>query len=72
VTAVESLYSMDGTVCAQLEAPDWNQTMLFIDEAHATSVFGLDGRGLSSALEGADNVVTVAMDRPRPRQSRWK
>ncbi|WEJ98723.1 MAG: 8-amino-7-oxononanoate synthase [Candidatus Sphingomonas phytovorans] len=60
--AVESLYSMDGdrapldalsTVAARHDA------MLLIDEAHATGVFGDDGRGLASALDGHENVVTL-------------
>jgi 8-amino-7-oxononanoate synthase len=33
--------------------------MLLIDEAHATGVLGPQGRGLSAALEGAPNVVTL-------------
>ncbi|WCM26739.1 8-amino-7-oxononanoate synthase [Sphingomonas sp. QA11] len=60
--AVESLYSMDGdrapldalaTVAARHDA------MLLIDEAHATGVFGDDGRGLASGLDGHENVVTL-------------
>ena len=60
--AVESLYSMDGDraplpafaeLAARLDA------FLLIDEAHATGVWGLDGRGLAAAYEGAENVVTL-------------
>ncbi len=60
--AVESLYSMDGdraplsdlaAICRRHEA------MLLIDEAHATGVFGPDGRGLGAALEGSPNVVSL-------------
>lgn len=60
--AVESLYSMDGDRAplddlAQLAAR--HDAILLIDEAHATGVFGPDGRGLAAALDGRDNVVTL-------------
>ncbi|RZF64970.1 8-amino-7-oxononanoate synthase [Sphingomonas populi] len=60
--AVESLYSMDGdqaplddlaVVAARHDA------VLLIDEAHATGVFGPNGRGLAAALEGRENVITL-------------
>lgn len=60
--AVESLYSMDGDM-APLEAlaaiADRHDAVLLIDEAHATGVFGPDGRGLAAALEGRENVITL-------------
>lgn len=60
--AVESLYSMDGD-CAPLAdlaaIARRYDAMLLIDEAHATGVFGPDGRGLTAGLEGAENVVTL-------------
>ena len=60
--AVESLYSMDGdraplddlaAVAARHDA------VLVIDEAHATGVFGPDGRGLAAHLDGQDNVIAM-------------
>ncbi len=60
--AVESLYSMDGdrAPLANLAAiADMNDAVLIIDEAHATGVFGPDGRGLAASLEGRENVITL-------------
>jgi 8-amino-7-oxononanoate synthase len=60
--AVESLYSMDGdraplTDIAALAEREG--AMLLIDEAHATGVFGPDGRGLAADLDGRENVVVL-------------
>jgi 8-amino-7-oxononanoate synthase len=60
--AVESLYSMDGDG-PKLEELDaianrWD-SVLVIDEAHATGVLGPKGRGRAAFLEGRDNVITV-------------
>ena len=60
--AVETLYSMDGDraplddLAAVAERHDG---LLVIDEAHATGVFGPDGRGLGAWLEGRANVVSL-------------
>lgn len=60
--AVESLYSMDGdrapldTLAAIAEH---HEAFLVVDEAHATGVFGPEGRGLATALEGRRNVIVV-------------
>jgi 8-amino-7-oxononanoate synthase len=59
---VESLYSMDGDR-APLEdlaaVAERHDGVLVIDEAHATGVFGQDGRGLGAWLEGRPNVISL-------------
>ena len=60
--AVESLYSMDGDRAPlddMMAVALRHDAMLLIDEAHATGVFGENGRGLAADLEGRGNVITL-------------
>jgi 8-amino-7-oxononanoate synthase len=60
--AVESLYSMDGDLAPLDEfaaLADTHDAFLLIDEAHATGVFGPDGRGLGAHLDGRENVISL-------------
>ena len=58
---VESLYSMDGdrAPLGDLAQIADREGFLVIDEAHATGVWGPQGRGLGHALEGRENVITL-------------
>ncbi len=60
--AFETLYSMDGDMApvAELAAvAQRHDAVMLIDEAHATGVFGRDGRGLAAELDGRPDTIVL-------------
>jgi len=60
--AVESVYSMDGDMCPLdqiMDIANRHDAFVIVDEAHATGIHGPEGRGLSAAFEGQENLLAL-------------
>ncbi len=62
--AVESIYSMEGDLAPLAEFSQIAQEfegVMIVDEAHATGLFGPEGRGLSHALHRLPDLALIAL-----------
>ena len=62
VIITESLFSMDGDFAPIKELSDLAlkyQALLIVDEAHATGIYGSNGRGLCSLLKKREHIISV-------------
>lgn len=61
---VESLYSMDGDFAPLEELiaiADRHDSFLMVDEAHATGIYGQQGRRLTAPYDGRERLLVVAL-----------
>ena len=62
VIITESLFSMDGDFAPLQELSELAlkyKSLLIVDEAHATGIYGLNGSGLCSPLKQKDHIISI-------------